>query len=25
LLAGHNDKIAIPEYGAEAHTTKQRK
>jgi tRNA A37 threonylcarbamoyladenosine modification protein TsaB len=25
LLAGKNDKIAIPEYGAEAKTTKQRK
>jgi tRNA threonylcarbamoyladenosine biosynthesis protein TsaB len=25
LLAGKNDKIAIPEYGSEAKTTKQRK
>jgi tRNA threonylcarbamoyladenosine biosynthesis protein TsaB len=25
LLVGQNDKIAIPEYGAEAKTTKQRK
>jgi tRNA threonylcarbamoyladenosine biosynthesis protein TsaB len=25
LLAGQNDKIAIPEYGSEAHITKQRK